>query len=62
MPCPLTIAKRLQEGEEVKIRFETKRQKHDFDYDVLQKLLDLYKNDMQAASRALVRLRSAPTE
>jgi hypothetical protein len=62
MSTPLDIAKRLQAGETVKMSFETKTQKNDFDYEVLKKLLDLYNNDMKEASRALVRLRSTPVD
>ena len=62
MPTPLDVAQRLKDGETIKLAFESKSQKHDFDYEVLKKLLDLYKNDMKEASRALVRLRSTPAE
>jgi len=58
---PLEAAKRLQAGETVHLDFATRTQKNDFDYEVLKKLLDLYGNDMQTASRALVRLKSTPT-
>lgn len=54
-------AEKLKAGEEVHVHFSTKKGKDDFDYDVLQKLLDLYDTDMKTASRALVRLKSTPT-
>lgn len=53
-------ADRLQKGEEVYVHFSTKKEKDDFDYNVLQKLLDLTSCDMRASSRALVRLKSTP--
>lgn len=62
MPSPLDVAKRLLAGEEVKIEFETKTAKHDWDYQVFKKLLDLTDNDLQTASRTIVRLKSRPTE
>jgi len=62
MACPLSIAKRLLEGETIPMNFDNKNQKHDFDYEVLKKLLDLTNNDMQKASRTLVRLKSRPID
>ena len=44
------------------MNFDNKNQKHDFDYEVLKKLLDLTNNDMQKASRTLVRLKSRPID
>ena len=59
---PSEAAEKLKNGETLRMNFENKTKKHDFDYEVLKKLIILYEYDMQASSRALIRLISRPIE